>query len=176
MFVWTIFTSLIWIVKKLRIETSNTLFACEVFLLLWTFTLFCFFIVYLFERTFWTILNCQIEVCIISWTSCTFFIHQYWGWFRTSPAFILVNMINVIFRTGLTLFCCVVEIIWEITSNASFWSLERKWFWTFTLFLWWVILFIKWTFVTCFCFIVKEIWNRAGNTFGRCLERSLWIT
>lgn len=132
MFIGTVFASLVWKIKKFRMETSNTFLTSEIFFFRWTFTLLWLLIVYLFKRTLGTILNCQVKVSIISRASWTLFVNQYRRRFRTSPTLIFFYMINMIFWTWLTLFCSIIEIIREIASNTSSWSLKRKRFWTLT--------------------------------------------
>lgn len=75
LFIWTIFTCFIRKIKEFRVETSYTLFSIKIFFLSWTLTLFWILIVYFFEWALLTILNRNVEICIISWAWRTSFIY-----------------------------------------------------------------------------------------------------
>jgi hypothetical protein len=124
-FVWTILANFVKKIKEFWVETANALFSCKIFFLRRTFTLFRFFIVNLFKWTFLAVFSRNIEVCIVSWALGAFFSHQNRIILRTSPALVLINMINMVFRACLALFSCVVEIIREVTCDTGFCGFER---------------------------------------------------
>jgi hypothetical protein len=58
-------------------------------------------------------------------TRRTFFLFHYWGTCWTSLAFVIINVIYVIFLAWLALFCCEIEVKREITCDTSFISRKR---------------------------------------------------
>ncbi len=120
LFVWTILANFVRKIKEFWVETVNALFSCKIFFLSRTFALFRFFIVDLFKWTFLAVFGRNIEVRIVSWTLGAFFPDQNRIILWTSPALVLINMINMVFRACLALFSCVVEIIGEVTCDTGF--------------------------------------------------------
>lgn len=124
LFIWAILASFVRKIKEFGVETSNALFSCKIFFLGRAFAFFWFLIVNLLKWTFFTILNWKFEVSIIAWALRAFFIHQNWGIFWTSPALILINVIDMIFGTWLTFFSSVVEIVREVACNTGLWGFK----------------------------------------------------